>query len=175
MSLHVFADESKASGFRLAAVPVAPAELSRLRAEVGALKLPNQRRLHFAHENNSRRKQIIKSFAAAGVRAVIYDAGRHSNEKMARDMVIGQLADDVAAMGAARLVLELDDSAAASDRVIIRGRLLKAGAHDSVRYEHRRAFEECLLALPDAVVWCWAKGKQWRRLVEPLVTEVIRL
>ena len=40
---------------------------------------------------------------------------------------------------------------------------------------HRRAFEECLLALPDAVVWCWAKGKQWRRLVEPLVTEVIRL
>lgn len=29
-----------------------------------------------------------------------------------------------------------------------------------------------LLAVPDAIAWCWAKGGQWRDRVQLLVTEV---
>jgi len=175
LAVHIFGDESKARGFVLAAAIVQPCDLGRLRSEVGALRLPRQRRLHFANESDGRRKAIIKHFGAAGISAVIYDGSRYQDGKAARDAVIGQLADDAAAMAAACLILELDDSVAANDRAIIRERLLKAGRHNSLRYEHRRAHEECLLAIPDAVAWCWVKGGHWRRFADAIVTDVVRL
>jgi hypothetical protein len=175
LAAHIFCDESKARGFVLAAVVVEPSDLGRLRSEVGALRLPRQRRLHFATESDGRRRAIIKHFGTTGVSAVIYDGSGYRDGKAARDAVIGQLADDAAAMGADRLILELDDSVAASDRAIIRERLLKVGRHHSLRYEHRRAHEECLLAIPDAIAWCWVKGGHWRRFADAIVTDVVRL
>jgi len=50
-------------------------------------------------------------------------------------------------------------------------RVREVGCVD-LRYEHRRASSEVLLALPDAVAWCWAKGGDWRRRIAPAVTEV---
>jgi hypothetical protein len=47
-----------------------------------------------------------------------------------------------------------------------------AGCRETLRYEHRRAASEMLLAVPDAVAWCWAKGGDWRRRIEPVVTDV---
>jgi hypothetical protein len=173
MHEHVFGDESKASGFRLAAVAVAPADLPEMRRVVRGLKLPGQGRLHCTRESDGHRKQMIKAFQAAGVTAVIYDASAIRDEKTARDMTITRLADDAAAMNADRLVLELDDSVAAADRIIIRQRLLKAGMHHTLRYHHARAREECLLSIPDALVWCYAKGNHWRRLVLPLIRDVV--
>jgi hypothetical protein len=38
-----------------------------------------------------------------------------------------------------------------------------AGCRDTLRYEHRRASAEQLLAIPDAIAWCWANGGDWRR------------
>ena len=173
LSAHVFCDESKAGGFRLAAVTVKLCDLAELRSTVAALRLPGQRRLHFANESDGRRKKIIKTLSAAEIRAVVYDAPTYRTEKDARDAIIGQLTDDVAAMGATRLVLERDDSAVASDRQIIIERLAKAGNPESLRYEHRRAHEECLLSVPDAIIWAWAKGGRWRKSVGPLVTDVV--
>jgi hypothetical protein len=46
----------------------------------------------------------------------------------------------------------------------------KAGLDDSLRYDHLRPYEECLLALPDAIAWCWAKGGHWRTRVQRLVS-----
>lgn len=92
----------------------------------------------------------------------------------ARDAAIGQLTDDVAAMGAARLVLELDDSVAQNDRRIVYEHLRKTGLY-SLRYDHMRASSECLLALPDALAWSWCKGGPWSRLAKELTTEVIQL
>lgn len=48
----------------------------------------------------------------------------------------------------------------------------EVGCRDTLRYEHRRAEQDMLLAVPDAIAWCWAKGRQWRDRIEPLVTEV---
>jgi hypothetical protein len=47
-----------------------------------------------------------------------------------------------------------------------------AGCRDTLRYEHRRAASELALAIPDAIAWCWAKGGNWRRRIEPIVTNV---
>jgi hypothetical protein len=173
MREHVFADETKAKEFALAAAFVMPEELAPLRSRLVALRPSYQRRLHFNHEDNGRRKMIIRSLIEANVRVRIYDGTQLRSEKAARHAAIGQLADDLIAMGSARLVLELDDTAAQNDRLIIRSRLLKAGCLDSFRYEHRRASSECLLAIPDAVAWCWARGREWRKCAEPPIQDVV--
>ena len=55
------------------------------------------------------------------------------------------------------LVIEQDDSLLDWDR-----RQLYALARETrlplLRYEHRRASAEQLLAIPDAIAWCWVKG-----------------
>jgi len=47
-----------------------------------------------------------------------------------------------------------------------------AGCRDTLRYEHRRASAEQLLAIPGAIAPCWANGGDWRRRIEPVVTDV---
>lgn len=37
----------------------------------------------------------------------------------------------------------------------------EAGCRDTLRYERRRVASELLLAVPDAIAWCWAKGGDW--------------
>jgi hypothetical protein len=175
MSAHVFADESKARGFVLVAATIMPRDLARTRGLVDDLRLPRQRRLHFTSERNARRKQIIAEFRAAGIGAVVYDAAGWRDGKAARDAAVARLADDAAKMGAGMLVLERDDSVVEADRRIIRDRLLRAGCHDTLSYDHRRAHEECLLAIPDAIAWCWAKDGHWRTCAEPLVREVVQV
>jgi hypothetical protein len=165
-------DESKEGGFRLAAVAVEPGELAELRSLVQGFRMRGQRRLHFTGERDGRRKQIIKALLAVPIQAVIYDAPAHPTVRSARAAVIGQLAEDVAAVGAERLVLETDDSTVGSDKHIIRERLAKASC-DSLRYEHQRAYEECLLSVPDAVIWCWAKGGHWRAAITPAIEQVV--
>lgn len=174
MTLHVFADESKKRGFILAAAIIGQGELSGLRSTVAGLRLPGQRRLHFAKERDGRRSAIIRTFARASLQVRIYDAAGFRTDKLGRDAAIARLADDAVSMGATRLVLELDDSVLQSDRRIIGERLIKHNCRD-LRYEHQRAYEEGLLAIPDAVAWCWAKGGNWRKAAEGIVTEVVTL
>ena len=68
--------------------------------------------------------------------------------------------------------LEQDDSLIESDRRVLYERVRVAGCEHTLRYEHKAAHEECLLAIPDAVAWCWAKGGEWRRRAEPIVAEI---
>jgi hypothetical protein len=70
------------------------------------------------------------------------------------------------------LVLESDESNVESDRRVIRQEIARAQALDHMIYEHIRAFEEPLLAVPDAIGWCWAKGGHWRIKVKSLVAGV---
>jgi hypothetical protein len=174
MSAHIFVDESKHRGFLLAAAVVAPGELAGLRRQVSALRLSRQRRLHFTSESDARRKMILAAMIEAAGRCVaVYQVTGHHRDRDARDIAMARLVDDAAKIGAARLVIESDEPAVASDRRIIRDRAALAGCLDTLAYEHRRPFEECLLAIPDAAAWCWAKGGDWRRRAGPLVSQVV--
>ena len=103
MTLHVFADESKKRGFILAAAIVDQGDLKELRATVAGLRLPRQRRLHFAKESDGRRSVIIRTFAQANLLVNIYNAAGFRQDKLGRDAAIARLADDAVSMGAARL------------------------------------------------------------------------
>lgn len=72
------------------------------------------------------------------------------------------------------LVLEQDDSLLDWDRRQLYT-LTRAAGLPGMRYEHRRAATEPLLAIPDAIAWCWAKGGHWRRRVQPAVTTMQRV
>jgi hypothetical protein len=162
LSAHVFVDESKFRGYLLAAAIVPAADLTRLRKLVESLRMPRQRRIHFTTESDSRRKLILSRLAEAGTHAEIYDASGYARFQQARDAAMTCLVDDAAKAGTAMLVIECDDQAVSSDRAIIRARAERAGCLDTFRYAHKRAHEECLLAIPDAMAW--AKGGKGRLL-----------
>lgn len=173
MHEHVFVDESKARGFVLVAVAVPSDELTAMRALVRSLRHPGSDRSHFSAESDGQRKKILAAYRSVGIHATVYDARRISSEITAREVAIAQLADDAIKMGAKRLVLEADDPAVKSDRRIIFERLRNAGAE--LDYCHMKARAECLLEVPDAVAWSWAKGHHWKRLAHQLIADVVEL
>lgn len=175
MNEHVFVDESKARGLLLAAAIVPQEELARLRKLVDSLRLPRQRRIHFTAESDARRKVILATLTGAHTKAVIYEGSSYKDIKMARDTALSRLVDDAAKMGVQMLVIERDDQSEASDRAIIRSRAEIAGCLEQMRYVHKRSYEDCLLSIPDAIAWSWAKAGQWRQRVEGIAAEVVRV
>jgi hypothetical protein len=175
MAPHAFVDESKTGGYWLAAAIVESRDLDQLRRVTRGFRLPRQRRVHFVTESDGRRKKILTRLTSAGASVLVYDASHCPNGISPRDMALERLVDDLAKMGARRLVLERDDSVFAADRKIIRDRAEIAGCLDTLLYEHLRAYEEPLLAIPDAVAWCCQKGGDWRARADPLISELISL
>jgi hypothetical protein len=173
---HVYCDESKVGGFSLAAAHIRCNDVIRLRAAVNDLRLPMQMRLHFVAESPGRRKLILKSLASiGGISTLIYDARSITDEKAARASAIAKMTVDAAAVRTSRIVLEADDPAVASDRLVINRELEKIGTQHSVGCDHLRAREEMLLAVPDAVAWCFTKGGEWMQLAEPLIADIVEL
>ena len=146
-------------------------DLDSIRRTLRGLVLPGQRRLHMKDENDQRRRSIAAAIMASGVTATIYDAGRrYRNERERRAVCLRALVGDAARRGDAMLVLEQDDTLLSWDNQRLIEFTREAGCRDTLRYEHRRAASALLLAAPDAVAWCWAKGGDWRRRIEPIVT-----
>ncbi len=79
----------------------------------------------------------------------------------------GVVADAVHWAGSTQLVLEQDDSLVrwVGQRLIELAR--EAGCRDRLRHGHERAAAEALLAVPDTVAWCWDRGGDRRRRVDP--------
>lgn len=173
MTAHAFVDESKARGFVLAAALVLPEDLAQARKQVNALKLPGQRRVHFATESPSRRRAIIGALVNVQVSVRIYDATAFHDDREARRASLARLVSDLARLSARMLIIEQDDSLIEADRRLLYAQVRDAGCLETLRYEHKRAHEECLLAIPDAVAWCWAKGGGWRDRTRALVAETV--
>jgi hypothetical protein len=170
----LYCDETKEKGFQLVAAQIPCGAVTQVRGTVTGLHLPRQVRLHFTSESPQRRRQIISTFASLGnVTAVIYDASSHGDGKAGRDAAVTEMALRAARIPARRITLERDDSAVEQDMAIIRTQLTVAGVEDVVGVDHLRAREEPLLAIPDAIAWCWAKGGEWRKLADPLIADVV--
>jgi len=169
----IFVDETKQRDYLLVAGVVLPGDLAATRAVMRGLVLGGQRRVHMAKESDPRRRSIAAAICETGVRTTIYNAGRGSRGELdARRACLHALVSDAVAIGAAMLVLEQDDSLLRWDNQRLVEITREVGCRDTLRYEHRRAAAEQLLAVPDAIAWCWAKGGDWRRRVEPVVTDV---
>ncbi len=173
MSGHVFVDETKHRDYLLVAAQLQPGTLDATRSTLRALVLPGQRRLHMNDERDPRRRAIAAVVVAAGVHATVYDAGRrYRTERDRRAACLQALVDDVARRRDTTLVLEQDDSLVRWDNQRLIELTRAAGCSETLRYEHRRTAAEQLLAVPDAIAWCWARGGDWRRRIEPVVADV---
>lgn len=172
MREHVFVDETMRGGYYVAAAIVLPGDLADARRAINGLRMPGQRRLHFYTESDSRRRLILSAILALRPEVLIYDASSYRRNRDARQACLEALVDNLAARGADRLTLERDDSLIEHDRRILYTRARKAGCAESLIYAHLRAHEEPLLAIPDAIAWCWTRGGRWRASVRPIVARV---
>ncbi|GHJ10664.1 hypothetical protein TPA0907_50310 [Micromonospora humidisoli] len=168
-------DETKERSFLLVAAVVLPSDLIRARRTVRSLVLPHQRRIHFHKERDDRRRQIVTAITTIGVQATVFDAVGHRTTKAARDACLAGLVEYAAKTSAARLVIERDDSTLKADQRLLFDEVRRAGIAGQLRYDHLKAHEECLLAIPDALAWCWARGGHWRTAVRAVVTESHRV
>ena len=169
MGAHVFVDETQQRGYLLVAAAVESAGLHTARRVLHDLVLPGQRRLHMQKESDPRRRQILSALVGlVDVQVLIYDATRHRSAKTARPACLTRLVADLAKSGASRLV----ESVVLADQRVLYRQVHAEGIAEALRYDHLRAHQEILLALPDAVAWSWAKGGRWRAAVRQLVAEV---
>lgn len=171
VTAHVFVDEVKDGGYLIAAAAVLPGEVATARKKIRSLVLAGQRHLHFHKERDSRRKQILDVIDELAPQVTIYDATGIMPKKRRRDACLQQLITDLADSGARRLILDRDDSVVEVDKKLLYRCTRQAGCPD-LEYLHSRAHEEELLAVPDAVAWCWHRGGAWKKRVEPLVAAV---
>ncbi|WP_281898242.1 hypothetical protein [Phytohabitans aurantiacus] len=170
---HAFTDETKERRYVMVAAILAPSHLSTARSAMRSLILPRQRRIHLHKESDARRKQILDAVVAFGTRAIVYDGGRFGGRyKAARDACLARMVTDLVALGVERFVLETEEGTLKSDRRLISGLLRDAGSQ--LPFYHLLAKEECLLGVPDAIAWSWARGGHWRRRVEEIVDDVRR-
>jgi hypothetical protein len=169
---HVYVDETKRSGYVLAATSVT--ELEATRRAVRSLVLPGQRRLHMKQEQPRRRRGIVSALTTMPLETTIYDAGRlHRTDREARAACLALLVEDLAgASNDTKLVIEQDDSLVSYDNQHLIEAIRATGQRETLQYEHRRAYEEPLLALPDVVAWCWVRSGDWRRRIAPILGTV---
>jgi len=112
----VYVDESKRTGYVLAAATVPDPEAAR--RVIRSLILPGQRRLHMHNEQVRRRRAIVSALATTQV--TTYDAARkYRTDREGRAACLAALVKDLAAAGGSgdiQLVIEQDDSLVRSDR-----------------------------------------------------------
>jgi hypothetical protein len=165
---HAFGDESKRNGYTLAVVLCPPDALDQVRGSLRCLLLRGQRRLHFKHESNARRKQIVDVLAASGIEAAVYQSASR-RDAAGRHAVLGHLVPGLLGWGVAKLVLERDESIVRADRQRIHDLVSSHKAHGLLQWDLLAAHEDPMLWAADAVAWCWAKGGPWRASVMPMV------
>lgn len=165
----VMLDESKAKGYVVVAATVPDGKAVAFRRAVDDLRMRGQRRLHFSSESPSRRREILSTLRRLGVMALAYRA--KGPDATARGACLRALVHDLPRIDCRRLVLEQDDSIVAFDRQLLY-RELRAAGLSTVTYEHERAASEPLLAIPDALAWCIARGGDWRQRADPMLQHI---
>ena len=167
----LFIDESKAKGYTIVAAAIVPADITAMRREVAKLRKPGQRRVHFVHESDSRRREILSTLERLGVQARLYHAAG-MKDPAAREACLAAVVRDAAAADVTRLVLELDDSIQKFDRQILFREIGRVDGSPPIAYAHETAAAEPLLWIPDAIAWGHARGGEWKARIAPLVAGI---
>lgn len=167
VSVHVFIDESKRSGYMVVAAVVASQNLDGTRRQLRGLLLPGQRELHFKKENDGRRRYLLGQLTGLPVTARIY-LRRSSDHVQARRACLEAAVQDL--HQAERIVLDMAEGEMAADRRTLFESRHKTGA--DFTYHHLKPRQEPLLWIPDGIAWAWSHTGPWRASVQPLVTDV---
>ena len=169
-----FVDENSSKNYFLCSLSVALNRKPQLRKALRLLRMPGQSRIHFVDERDARRRQIMSAIANLRVQTTIIES-RSKNQKDARGKCLRALMRRAHARSAVSITLERDESVMQFDRRILFEANRVFGSEGSVTYANESPRSEPLLWIPDAVAWCYAKGGEWRRRIDPLIVEIIRV
>lgn len=172
MPSEVFADETMARGMAMVAVAVDCTRLDSSRRALRGLLNKNQLRLHFKTESDKARRRALDVISTLGVTAAVHDATTVKGGKEARGACLKSILRDVVECRHRRLVIELDESHHVYDLRVLQEEDHRLGRPPGLSYVHMQAAQEPLLGLPDAIAWCWARGGQWAKLVDPMIAEI---
>jgi hypothetical protein len=170
----LYIDESKSKGYTIVTAAIIEADIGATRKAVAQLRQSGQRRVHFVKESDPRRRQILSTLEALDFRARIYHCSGMS-EADAREACLAAIVADAVRDGIDKIVLERDDSIEQFDRRVLFRELGTAGARETIRYTHDTAVHEPLLWVPDAIAWSYARGGDWRRRIEPVIADIVRV
>jgi hypothetical protein len=171
--LTIYADESKARGFRFALTIVSDRDAGRCRLAMLALRKGPTRRIHFVKEMNSTRKAILATIRALPVAHVVVEVGPLPGGSDPRERGLVALARLAREVGATTVVLERDPTTVEKDRRVLFANSRSRNDHAQIHYYHLTATEEPLLWIPDAIAWSWTRGGEWRRRVMEMGVRVI--
>ena len=169
----LFVDESKSRGLLLAAACVSHVDTAVARERMRSLLLPGQRRVHFTHEKDGRRRSILAELSQVGLSAFVVTTPKGMDAWTAREQCLREIAGFAVRHQVQGITVERDDSVASFDRRVLYNALHRDWP--DIEYRHERAYDEPLLWAADAIAWSWAKGGVWRDRVRPLLMEHVEL
>lgn len=165
-----YADESIRAQFIMTLVLVPAAARGDVEREVRSLMLPGQRRLHMNSERPARKRLILSATSRLSVDASIFIAQRPV--ETARSACLHAIATHAVEVGVAELILDRsEEKQDARDRAALRQVLAK----EPMTYRHAASHEHAGLQLADVFGWGYGAGGEWRRRVDPVVRQVVRL
>lgn len=164
----LFIDEVKGKSYRLVAVSVNNSEMARLRKVLRNQVLPGQRSVHFAKEQDQRRKAFLST--CRNLRFVAYEVDLgNGHEFDLRPLGLQKLVVLARELKAERLVLDLDESIRTSDELELSRAIRIDSPEFSIGFDHMQRHEEPLLWVADAIAWSINRGGTWLPLVEPML------
>ncbi len=167
MSAQAFVDESgRGSSYYVCVAVVADGDLDALRRMVRSFCLPGQRRWHFVHERDSRRRQIVDALAATGqVSALVFHGKGRDTEIRAESF--HQMVEPLVDRRVTRLIIESRQGRDDLDRQVLISQL--RGRRGAFSYDHMPPHGDPLLWIADALAWCSSAGGAWRQRIDPMI------
>jgi hypothetical protein len=169
LSAQAFVDESgRGSRYHVCVVVIANRDVDALRLLVRSFCLPGQRRWHFVHERDSRRRQIIDALVASGqVTALIYYGNGRDTEIRAESF--RRMVQPLLQHGVTRLMIESREGRDDLDRQVLISQL-RHDREKAFSYDHMPPHGDPLLWVADALAWCSSAGGPWRERIDAIAT-----
>lgn len=159
-----YADETiRSHRYGIAVLIACGCQHGRLRQAARSLLLPGQRRLHFAKEQDRRRRAILSMIASLPVSAV-YAAERGDSLDI-RSACWHLLVPMLLASNVTNLVIERLAGVEARDERDVGDALWKADMVGMLSYRHEIHRAEPILWLADAVAWATGARGDWQRRI----------
>ena len=166
MSAQAFVDESgRGSRYHVCVVVVANGDVDALRRLVRSFCLPGQRRWHFVHERDSRRRQILDAILASGQATALIYYGKGRDTEI-RAVSFRRMVDPLIDRNVVRLIIESREGRDDLDRQVLVGQL--RGHPDAFLYDHMPPHGDPLLWIADALAWCSSAGGPWQERVDAI-------
>lgn len=168
MNAQAFVDESgRGSTYHVCVAVIANGDVDALRRLVRSFCLPGQRRWHFVHERDSRRRQIIDALTATDqVTALIFHV--KGRDTIIRAESFHRMVQPLLDLSVTRLIIESREGRDELDRQVLISELRHRS--DAFGYDHMPPYGDPLLWIADAVAWCSSAGGAWRERVDPIIS-----